>query len=272
VRYFGEAVACVIAESVAGAKDGAEAVTVEVDPLPAVTDPGLAGAPAGRSSMRTSPAMSCSIFTSAIASRSPPLGAPAHVTLLQLRNNRIVVDPMEPRAALAEYNAEQQHWTLHVGCQGVFGFRNYIAQVLGAGRDKVRVVTDRVGSSFGTKQPNMPEYFCILHGTRMLGRPVKWTDERSGSFVSDTHGRDHDMAAELALDRDGNFLAVRLTGYGNLGATYGAPGPSTRNAQRNTLGVYKTPLTLPGSEPGALPPRRALPAARSSPPAIASSM
>jgi carbon-monoxide dehydrogenase large subunit len=92
------------------------------------------------------------------------------------------------------------------------------------------------------KQPNMPEYYCILHGTRMLGRPVKLTDERSGSFLSDTHGRDHDMDAELALDRDGNFLAVRLTGYGNLGATYGAPGPSTRNAQRNTLGVYKTPL------------------------------
>jgi carbon-monoxide dehydrogenase large subunit len=166
----------------------------------------------------------------------------AHVTRLRLRNNRVVVNPMEPRAALAEYDAAQQHFTLHVGCQGVFGFRNYIAQVMGVGRDKMRVVTDRVGGSFGMKQPNMPEYFCILHGARMLGRPVKWTDERSGSFVSDTHGRDHDMDAELALDRDGNFLAVRLTGYGNLGATYGAPGPSTRNAQRNTLGVYKTPL------------------------------
>ena len=69
-------------------------------------------------------------------------------------------------------HAEQQHWTLHVGCQGVFGFRNYIAQVMGVGRDKVRVVTDRVGGSFGMKQPNMPEYFGIMHGARMLGRPV----------------------------------------------------------------------------------------------------
>ncbi|MGH7061385.1 MAG: xanthine dehydrogenase family protein molybdopterin-binding subunit, partial [Stellaceae bacterium] len=83
---------------------------------------------------------------------------------------------------------------------------------------------------------------CILHGARELGRPVKWTDERSGSFVSDTHGREAQMTAELALDKDGNFLAVRLDGYGNVGATYGAPGPSTRNAVRNTLGVYKTPL------------------------------
>jgi len=81
-----------------------------------------------------------------------------------------------------------------------------------------------------------------MHAARELGRPVKWTDERSGSFVSDTHGRDAQMTAELALDRGGNFLAVRLTGYGNLGATYGAPGPATRNAVRNTLGVYKTPL------------------------------
>src|SRR5207302_562386 len=75
-----------------------------------------------------------------------------------------------------------------------------------------------------------------------LGRPVKWTDERSGSFVSDTAGRDAQMTAELALDAEGNFLAVRLAGYGNLGATYGAPGPATRNAVRNTLGVYQTPL------------------------------
>ena len=166
----------------------------------------------------------------------------AHVTKLELRNNRIVVNPIEPRAALAEYDPERQHFTIHVGNQGVFGFRNYIAGVLGVGRDKVRVMTDRVGGSFGMKQPNMSEYYCILHAARELGRPVKWTDDRSGSFVSDTHGRDHQMTAELALDKDGNFLAVRLTGYGNLGATYGAPGPSTRNAQRNTLGVYRTPL------------------------------
>jgi aerobic carbon-monoxide dehydrogenase large subunit len=243
VRHVGEAVACVIAESVAAAKDTAEAVTVEVDPLPAVTEPGLAAAPDGPQLYADVPGNVGLDFHFGDSEQvAAAFAAAAHVTRLQLRNNRIVVNPMEPRAALAEYDARQQHWTLHVGCQGVFGFRNYIAQVLGVGRDKVRVVTDRVGGSFGMKQPNMPEYFCILHGARMLGRPVKWTDERSGSFVSDTHGRDHDMTAELALDRDGNFLAVRLTGCGNLGATYGAPGPSTRNAQRNTLGVYKTPL------------------------------
>ncbi|MGA8402684.1 MAG: xanthine dehydrogenase family protein molybdopterin-binding subunit, partial [Stellaceae bacterium] len=243
VRHVGEAVACVIAESVAAAKDGAEAVVIDIDPLPAVTEPASADAADAPLLYDDVPGNVGLDFHFGDSDQvAAAFAAAAHVTRLRLRNNRVVVNPMEPRAALAEYDAEQQHWTLHVGCQGVFGFRNYIAQVMGVGRDKVRVVTDRVGGSFGMKQPNMPEYFCIMHGARMLGRPVKWTDERSGSFLSDTHGRDHDMTAELALDRDGNFLAVRLTGYGNLGATYGAPGPSTRNAQRNTLGVYKTPL------------------------------
>jgi aerobic carbon-monoxide dehydrogenase large subunit len=243
VRHVGEAIACVIAETIAAAKDAAEAVTVDIDPLPSVTEPAGADG-AGISPLYDDVPGNIGLdfhFGDSEQVAAAFAGA-AHVTRLRLRNNRIVVNPMEPRAALAEYDAAEQHWTLYVGCQGVFGFRNYIAQVLGVGRDKLRVVTDRVGGSFGMKQPNMPEYFCILHGARMLGRPVKWTDERSGSFVSDTHGRDHDMDAELALDRNGNFLAVRLTGYGNLGATYGAPGPSTRNAQRNTLGVYKTPL------------------------------
>jgi len=243
VRHVGEAVACVIADSLAAAKDGAEAVTIEIDPLPAVTEP--AGADASDAPLLYDDVpgnVGLDFHFGDSDQVAAAFAAAAHVTRLRLRNNRVVVNPMEPRAALAEYDGGEQHWTLHIGCQGVFGFRNYIAQVMGVGRDKVRVVTDRVGGSFGMKQPNMPEHFCIMHGARMLGRPVKWTDERSGSFVSDTHGRDHDMTAELALDRDGNFLAVRLTGYGNLGATYGAPGPSTRNAQRNTLGVYKTPL------------------------------
>jgi aerobic carbon-monoxide dehydrogenase large subunit len=161
---------------------------------------------------------------------------------LELRNNRIIVNAMEPRSAIADYDGTQGRWTLHVGCQGVFGFRNYVASVLGVERNKIRILTERVGGSFGMKQPTYPEYYCILHAARELGRPVKWTDDRSGSFLSDTHGRDHDMVAELALDRGGRFLAVRVTGHGNLGATYGAPGPATRNAVRNTLGVYRTPL------------------------------
>jgi carbon-monoxide dehydrogenase large subunit len=243
VRHVGEAVAAVIAETIATAKDAAEAIVVDVDPLPAVTAPGLAAAPGAPLVYDDVPGnVGLDFHYGDSAKVAAAFAAAAHVTRLQLRSNRIVVNPIEPRSALAQYDAERQHWTLHVESQGVFGFRNYIAGVLGVGRDKLRVLTDRVGGSFGMKQPTAAEYFCILHAARELGRPVKWTDERSGSFVSDSHGRDHEMTAELALDREGNFLAVRLNGYGNLGATYGAPGPATRNAVRNTLGVYKTPL------------------------------
>src|SRR5229473_2136742 len=243
VRHVGEAVAAVIAETVAAAKDAAEAIVVDIDPLPAVTAPGLAAAPGAPLVYDDVPQNVALDFHYGDSGEvAAAFAAAAHVTRLDLRSNRIVVNPIEPRSALSQYDAERQHWTLHVECQGVFGFRNYIAGVLGVGRDKLRVLTDRVGGSFGMKQPTAAEYFCILHAARELGRPVKWTDERSGSFVSDSHGRDHEMTAELALDRNGNFLAVRLTGYGNLGTTYGAPGPATRNAVRNTLGVYRTPL------------------------------
>src|SRR5437660_4743001 len=243
VRYVGAAVAAVIAETVAQAKDAAEAAEVDTEALPAVTEPSAATAPRGPRLYDDVPEnVGLDFHFGDSAAVAEAFARAAHVTRLELRSNRIVVNPIEPRAALAEYDPARRHFTLHVGCQGVFGFRNYIAGVLGVGRDEVRIMTDRVGGSFGMKQANMAEYFCLLHAARELRRPVKWTDERSGSFVSDTHGREAQMTAELALDMEGNFLAVRLTGYGNVGATYGAPGPSTRNAVRNTLGVYKTPL------------------------------
>jgi aerobic carbon-monoxide dehydrogenase large subunit len=243
VRHVGEAVVAVIADTLALAKDAAEMVAVEIDPLPAVTEPAEADRPGAPLLYDEVPNnVGCDFHFGDSDKVAAAFAAAAHVTRLRLRNNRIVVNAMEPRSALALYDPLRRHWTLHVGSQGVFGFRNYLAEVLGVGRDQIRVVTERVGGSFGMKQPTYAEYYCILHAARELHRPVKWTDDRSGSFVSDTHGRDADMNAELALDADGNFLAVRLWGYGNLGAAYGAPGPPTRNAVRNTLGVYRTPL------------------------------
>ena len=243
VRYVGEALAAVVAETVEQAKDAAELVTVDLDALPAVTEPALADAPDAPILYDDVPGNVGLDFHFGDGEKvAAAFASAAHVTRLRLRNNRIVVNAMEPRSAIADYDRGRQHWTLHVGCQGVFGFRNYVAGIFGVGRDKMRILTERVGGSFGMKQPTYPEYYCILHAARELGRPVKWTDDRSGSFVSDSHGRDHDQTAELALDRNGRFLAVRITGYGNLGAYYGAPGPATNNAVRNTLGVYKTPL------------------------------
>src|SRR5438874_2883212 len=243
VRYVGDPIAAVVAETAAQARDAAEAVVVEIDALPAVTSAREAATPGAPLLYDDVPGnVGLDFYYGDSEKVAAAFAAAAHVTRLELRSNRIVVNAMEPRAAVAQYERERQHWTLHVPGQGVFGFRNYIAGVFGVGRGKLRVITDRVGGSFGMKQPTYAEYYCIMHAARELGRPVKWTDDRSGSFLSDTHGRDAETTAELALDRDGHFLAVRLTIYGNLGATYGAPGPPTRNAVRNTLGVYKTPL------------------------------
>ena len=110
--------------------------------------------------------------------------------------------------------------------------------------DKVRIRTGHVGGSFGMKGSIYPEYLCLAHAARALGRPVKWTDERSGSFLSDQHGRDHEMTAELALAKDGKFLALRVTGYGNMGAYLATMGPQppTMNVVRNCCSVYAIPL------------------------------
>src|SRR5499433_1078848 len=243
VRFVGDPIAFVVAETLLQAKDAAEAVEVEIESLPAVIRPEEAARPGAPLIHDEAPGNVALDYHYGDAEQVPAAFAKAaHVTRLKLVNSRVVVNAMEPRAAIGVYDSASGRFTLHAPSQGVFGLRANMADILKVEPKQVRILTGHVGGSFGMKSAPFPEYVCVLHAARALGRPVKWTDERSGSFVSDTHGRDHDMTAELALDRDGNFLAVRLTGYGNLGATYGAPGPPTRNAVRNTLGVYKTPL------------------------------
>src|SRR5262249_57188016 len=105
--------------------------------------------------------------------------------------SRVVANAMAPRAAVGEFDAARGRWTLHVGCQGVMGMRAQLAFVLGTTPDKVHVLAGNVGGSFGMKASVYPEYVCCLHGARVLGRPVNWTDDPSGSFMSDTHGRGH---------------------------------------------------------------------------------
>jgi carbon-monoxide dehydrogenase large subunit len=168
----------------------------------------------------------------------------AHVTKLPMRNTRLIVAAMEPRSAIGEYDRSRDHWTLRSASQGVFGMKGQLVDILKTSPDKMRVLTGQVGGSFGMKAAVYPEYIAILHAARMLGRPVKWTDERSGSFVSDHHGRDHEVVGELALDKDGNFLAVRLTSFANMGAFLATVGPlaGTLNAVKNVASVYRTPL------------------------------
>ena len=125
---------------------------------------------------------------------------------------------MEPRAAIASFDKASGRYTLNIGCQGAFGMKGQLVDILGVTPDKVHVLTGNVGGSFGMKAAVYPEYVPILHAAKELGRPVKWTADRFESFVSDHHGRDHEFAGELALDEKGKFLAARFTGYGNTGA------------------------------------------------------
>ena len=245
VRYVGDPVALVVAETAKEARDAAEAVLLDVDPLPAVTsgkDAVAPGAPLVHADVPGNVALDFHYGDTAAVTAA--FAGAAHVTRLSLSNSRIVVAPMEPRSALAEWDAEAERWTLRVGCQGVFGFRATLAGVMGIPKEKLRVLTGNVGGSFGMKASCYPEYPALLHAARALGRPVKWTDERSESFLSDSHGRAHDVEAELALDATGRFLAVRITVVGNLGAylSNATVIPATSNTVKNVIGVYRTPL------------------------------
>jgi len=244
VRYVGHPVAVVVAETPKQAKNAAEAVFAEIDTLPAVTTAEQAAAPGAPQLYDEAPGNVVLDwkFGDAAATEAAFARA-AHVTRLRVRNSRIVVCAMEPRAALGEYDAAEGRYILRVGCQGVFGLRNAVRGVMDVPAEKVRVLTGNVGGSFGMKAGCYPEYICLLHAARQLGAPVKWTDERSDSFLSDSHGRDHDHTSELALDKDGHILAVRVTGYGNVGAVLSnsTTQPPTMNIVKNIIGVYKTP-------------------------------
>src|SRR3984893_14939918 len=243
VRYVGDPVAFVVAETVHAAKDAAEAVVVDVESLPAVTSAEEAAKPGAPQLYDDVPGnVALDYHYGDAEAVNASFAKAAHVTKLQLVNSRLVVAAMEPRAALAAYDG--QRFTLYVGSQGVFGMRANIAEALGMTPKDVRVLTGQVGGSFGMKAAVFPEYICMLHAARALGRPVKWTDERSGSFVSDSHGRNHDVVGELALASDGTFLAVRLQSFANVGAFLSpvAPMPGTLNAVKNVQGMYRTPL------------------------------
>ncbi|HEY1152329.1 MAG TPA: xanthine dehydrogenase family protein molybdopterin-binding subunit, partial [Pseudolabrys sp.] len=245
VRWVGDPVACVVAETAWQAKDAAEAVILDIDPLPAVTTASDADrADAAQLYDEIPGNLILDYHYGDAAKTADAFAKAAHVETLSIRNTRLIVSAMEPRAAIAQYDAGPGAWTLHCESQGVFGMRGQIMSVLGVSADKVRVLTGQVGGSFGMKASIYPEYVCLLHAARALGRPVKWTDDRSGSFVSDSHGRDHEMKGELALDADGRFLALRMTGYGNMGGYLAnvGPMPATINTVKNVASVYRTPV------------------------------
>lgn len=245
VRFVGDPVAFVVADTLAQARDAAEAVELDIEPLPAVTDPEEAtkpGAPQLYDHIPNNVALD--YHYGDMEKVNAAFASAAHVTKVDIENTRVAVVSMEPRVGLASYDKATERYTIQMPTQGVAGNRANLAKNLKVPNEKVRILTANVGGSFGMKNVNYPEYMCILYAAKALGRPVKWLDERSTSFLSDSHGRAQKIHAELALDAEGHFLAAKLEGYGNLGAyiTGVAPSPLSLNTAKNFSSVYRTPL------------------------------
>src|SRR6201747_2322646 len=245
VRYVGDPVAFVVAETLAQARDAAEAVMLDIEPLPAVTSAEEAAKPGAPQLYDHIPNnVALDYHYGDAAKVDAAFAAAAHVTKLDMVNTRVAVVAMEPRCALASYDKASERYTIQVPTQGVAGNRiNLAKNILKVPNEKVHLLTANVRGSFGMKNINYPEYVCILHAAKELGRAVKWTDERSTSFLSDSHGRAQQIHCELALDSEGKFLAVKVSGYGNLGAyiTGVAPSPLSLNVAKNLASVYRTP-------------------------------
>ncbi|HKB26224.1 MAG TPA: xanthine dehydrogenase family protein molybdopterin-binding subunit, partial [Methylomirabilota bacterium] len=244
VRHAGDPVALVVAETPGAAADAAELVAVRYEPLPAVAatvEAARPGAPAVWGEAPDNVAFVWEAGNRDAVARA--FEGAAHVTRLDFVVTRVTAAPLEPRAAVGEYDRRTGRYTLHTGIQAPHGLRTLLAeQVFRVPQSRLRVVTGEVGGSFGMRSGVYPEHVLVLWAAKRLGRPVKWTSSRREGFVSDEHGRDNVSTAELALDAGGKFLALRVAITLNIGAylTPRSAGPGTNNVG-GVAGVYTTP-------------------------------
>ncbi len=219
VRHVGDPVAFIVADNLKAGRDAAEAIVVDFDVRSAITDLSRAaepGAPLVWPDVKNNVVFDWEIGDKAAADAQ--FAQAAHVTKLTVRNNRIVVSSMEPRAALADYDAGSQRWTLYANTQGGWLVKDLIKGVFGVEGDRFRVITPDVGGGFGMKLFLYAEHVLTCHAAQKLGRPVKWAADRSEAFLCDTQGRDNITVGEVALDKDGKLLALRTRNTANMGA------------------------------------------------------
>jgi aerobic carbon-monoxide dehydrogenase large subunit len=243
VRHVGDPVALVVAQTHEQAVDAAERVSVEYAPLPTVAatvDALAPGAPAVWEEALDNVAFVWTAGQRDAVTRA--FAEAAHVTRLDFVVSRVAAAPLEPRAAVGEFDRRAGRYTLYTGIQSPHGTRTLLAGVLRVPQTQLRVVSGEVGGSFGMRSGLYPEMALVLWAARRLGRPVKWTSDRREGFVTDEHGRDNVSTVELALDRGGIFLALRITIRLNVGAylTPRSAGPGTNNVG-GVAGVYRTP-------------------------------
>jgi carbon-monoxide dehydrogenase large subunit len=249
VRHAGDAVAVIVAETLTQARDAGELVAVDYEPLPAAVNTLAAlepGQPLVWDEAPNNLHLDWEIGDKAATDKA--FASAKHVVALRLGNNRLVANSMETRNAIGDWDAGEQRYTLYASTQGSHPVRQMMAGVLSVPENRIRVVTPDVGGGFGMKLFLYREFVLVLYAARKLGRPVKWAPERSEAFLSDTQGRDNVTDAELALDADGKFLAIRIATVANLGAylsNFSSFIPTLAGTQMLT-GLYNMPSAYVG--------------------------
>jgi aerobic carbon-monoxide dehydrogenase large subunit len=247
VRHLGQPVALVVAETMARAQDAAEAIEIDYETLPAVTDARAAlekSAPQLFDSIPGNLVFDWDNDTSDFAATDAAFAKAAHITTLEMINNRVVVNAMEPRNAIGDWDAANERPVLYTGTQGSHFVRDPLAEiVLKVPKEKLRVVTPpNVGGAFGMKAFVYPEQVLVVWAAEKLKRPVRWQSDRSEGFISDNQGRDHFTRAELALDAKGKFLGLRVSLIANVGAYLSPMGPFIPTRSTDLVsGLYTTP-------------------------------
>src|SRR3954452_7998790 len=220
VRFVGQAVAVVIAETKNQARDAAEAVAIDYEELPVVADVKAAIAPGAPQLHPEAPGNV--IYDGHIGDQGAADAAfklAANVVSLDVVNNRLVPNAMEPRAAVADYDTAEEHYTLYTTSQNPHVARLVLSAFYNiAPEHKLRVIAPDVGGGFGSKIYIYPEEMVALWASRKVGRPIKWTCDRTEAFLTDAHGRDHVSKAEMAFDKDNNILGLRVKTHANFGA------------------------------------------------------
>jgi len=245
VKFVGDAVAFIVADTLIAAKDAAEAIVIDYKALPAVPDIRSAlakNAPAVWNEQKNNLAYECRYGD---AKKVEAAFAKAdRILTLEVENNRLVTNYMETRGAIGEYDPATKHLKITVTSQGVHGMRDTLAgKIFKVPQDHIHVVTTDVGGGFGTKSFMYREYPLVLEAARRLKRPVKWIADRSEHFLGDAHGRDNITTMELAVDKGGKFLALKTDIVGNLGAYASQFGPYIHYLCASMMtGVYRTPL------------------------------
>ena len=244
VRCIGDALAMVVAETALIAQDAAELIEVEYEELPVVIDPEDALAPGAPQLHDNVPGNLPFEFEAGDrAATEAAFAKAAHITKLKLEVTRVAPNPMETRACLVAYDAREEMYTVHVHVQGVNMMRKQLAAYSGVPEEKFRIMARDVGGAFGQRSLGYPEYCAQMLAAKELGRPVKWVSSRSEGFATDSHGRANFVTGELALDRDGKFLGMRLDWIADMGAYLTPTGPVShlRNPSTCMTGVYLIP-------------------------------